>query len=126
MNRPLDETALHRSLRRVLPRSNNFDDINLAELQAELRTFGIDTPRKLRKLLLTHRREAIRIDRQPFDPLNERIQRSELGDAHYEHLRRRGIFFNWAGLVRVVLELHFGDRYREFRDRARRGRADAV
>ena len=126
MNRPLDEGALRRSLRRVLPRSNDFGSIDLGELQAELRTFGIDTPRKLRKLLLTHRREAIRIDRQPFDETNARIQRSELGTERYEYLRRRRIFFDWCGLVRVMLELQFGDRYRDYRLHSGRKAADAV
>jgi hypothetical protein len=126
MNRPLDESALRRCLRRVLPRPNNFGGIDLRELQAELRTFGIDTPCKLRKLLLTHRREAIRLDRQPFDELNARIQRSELGDERYEYLRRRRIFLNWAGLVRVMLELQFGDRYRDSRLHLGREGADAV
>ncbi len=126
MNRPLDEGTLQAALRRVLPRANNSGVIDLTELRSELMAFGIDTPLRLRALMLAHRHEALRIDREPFDKLNERIQRAELGDQRYAHISQRGLFFNWAGLVRLALELHFGNRYRAFRVRTDRGASNAV
>lgn len=118
MNRPLDEAAIPRVLRRVLPRPNNYAAADCGQLRDELRLLGIHTPRELRRLVLKHRRGALRIDREPFDALNEKIQQAELGRERYEYLRRRRIFFNWAGLVRVVLELEFGARYLNIRDRS--------
>lgn len=107
LNRPLDQIGIRATLRRVLPRRNDFGNIDFLELQSELHALGIDTPRKLRKFLLKHRRTVIGIDRQPFDELNARIQRSELGNERYVYLSLRRIFFNWAGLVRLALELQF-------------------
>jgi hypothetical protein len=117
MEHPLDEGAIQRILGDLFPRLNRFGSLDFTELLTELKAFGIDTPAKLRAVVLKHRREALRIDREPFDALNARLQREELGDARYAHLSRRRIFFNWAGLLRLTLELQFGERYRDFKDR---------
>jgi len=116
LNQPLNEARLARALRDLLPRRNEFGTINYRELIEELQAFDVTNLRQLRRLILRHRREAIRIDREPFDELNAKIQRKELGEETFLNLNRRKIFFNLEGLVRIILELNFGDRYREFRD----------
>ena len=112
--RPLDEAALVKGLRRLLPRKNDYGAINYTELLGELAHFGVATPRDLRQLILRHRHEAIRIDSEPFDALNARLYRAELGEAAFLYCERRRIFFNLAGLVRVILELEFEDKYRSY------------
>ena len=57
------------------------------------------------------------LDHEPFDPINARIHREELGNETFLYLGRRQIFFSWEALVRIILELHFGDKYREFADK---------
>lgn len=117
LRQPLTEAALATELHRLLPRRNNYCAVNYPELIEELRHFGIKNRRALRGLVLRNIREAVRIDREPLDSINARIYREEFGDERFLFLERRQIFFGWEGLVRVILELQFGDRYREFADR---------
>jgi hypothetical protein len=117
LNQTLTEALLASALRRLLPRRNDYGLINYPELIEELKTFGVTNLRQLRRLVLQHRREAIRIDREPFDAINARIQREEIGEEQFLYLQRRQIFFSWEALVRIILELHFGDRYREFAEK---------
>jgi hypothetical protein len=117
LRRPLSEATLAKSLRSMLPSRNGYCPVNYPELLGELRFFGILTSRQLRQLILRHRREAIEIDAQPLDTLNAKIYRKELGDEEFLFLARRRMFFGWEGLVRVILELEFGDRYRAYAEK---------
>jgi len=117
LRRPLDEVSLAKALRSLLPRRNGYCEVNCPELLAELRLFGILSLHRFRQLILRHRREAVRIDRAPLDAINTKIYREEIGTKQFSFLERRQIFFGWEGLVRVILELEFGDRYRAFAER---------
>jgi hypothetical protein len=126
LRQPLTEASLAKMFRRLLPRRNNYCAVNYPELLEELRYFGVQTRRALRKLVLRNVREASRIDQEPLDEINAKIYRSELGDGQFVFLERRRIFFGWEGLMRVILELEFGDMYREFaaqRDHSASGNA---
>ena len=113
-SRLLDERSLIQALRRTLPAKNNYCPINCSEILKELSHFGVHTRGQFRRLMLRHRRKAISIDREPMDETNNRIYRSELGDAKFSELEKRQMFFGWEGLVRIVLELEYGDAYRDF------------
>lgn len=117
LRQPLTEASLASAFHSLLPRRNNYRAVNYPELLDELRYFGVHNRRALRRLVLRNIREAVRIDREPLDQINTRVYRKELGDERYLFLARRSIFFSWEGLVRVILELEFADRYREFADR---------
>lgn len=80
------------------------------------------TRAQLRRVLLRHRLELRRIDREPFDLLNAKIQRNELGDARFLDLQRRQIFFNSAGLVRLALELEHDGKFEEYMSKTYRKR----
>jgi hypothetical protein len=108
---------LAKALFRLLPRLNNYCPIDYPELLQELRHFGIQNRWQLRRLVLKSVREAIQIDREPLDEVNARMYRKELGDEEFLFLERRRIFFGWEGLMRVILELGFGDQYREFAEK---------
>ena len=111
---PISERGLATVLRQTLPRRCNYTRVNYAELLGEAQHFGIKTFGQFRQLMLRHRRRAIAIDRKPFDALNERIQRRELGDAVYAEMIRKQIWFSWEGLTRLVFELELGERYAAF------------
>ena len=113
----LDERNLPKALQSLLPRKNHFSTVQYSELLSELRHFEVRNRGQLRRLILRHIREAIEIDGEPFDEINARIYRQEIGNERYEFLERRRIFFAWEGLMRVIMELEFGDRYREFAER---------
>jgi hypothetical protein len=119
LKQPLTEIVLAKDLCRLLPRQNNYCAVNHPELLGELQYFGIKNRRALRRLILKNIRKAIQIDREPFDALNAKIQREELGIERFLFLERRKIFFGLEGLMRIILELEFEDRYREFADRRR-------
>ena len=112
--RPISERGIATVLRQTLPRRCNYTRVNYAELVEEAQHFGVKTHGQFRQLMLRHRRRAIAIDREPFDALNERIQRRELGDGVYAEMVRKQIWFSWEGLTRLVFELEFGERYAAF------------
>jgi hypothetical protein len=117
LKQALDEKNLAKALQSVLPRKNNYCAVNYPELLSELQHFGVRERGQLRKLVLRNIHEAVRIDREPLDEMNTKIYREELGSEQYRFLERRQIFFGWEGLMRVIMELEFGDRYREFADK---------
>jgi hypothetical protein len=101
-------------LARLLPRSSNYHPPNYQELLEELRRFKLWTKGDLRRLVLRHRQEAIAIDRSPLNAVNIRIFRNEWGIAEFNERIRTGTWFSWEALVRIILELEFGDDYRSF------------
>jgi hypothetical protein len=111
---PLSRQNLPLVLCRLLPRASNYRSDNYDELLGELRHFGVLTKRQLRSLVLKYRHEAMRIDRAPLDALNLRIFRKEWGDTEVAERLRTGTWFTWAGLIHIILELKFGDSYRQF------------
>ena len=114
MRRLLDAKLLERDLRQLVPRANQFGEIEYHELLEDLQAFGVSTRALLRRLYLRHRKAVLSIDREPFDDLNAKIQRKELGDERFTYFQRRGIFYNPAGLLRLALELEHGDEFRQY------------
>ncbi len=114
MKAKLDAKILESDLIRLIPRANQFGDVAYGELLNDLCAFGVTTRAHLRRVLLRHRLKLRRIDREPFDPINARIQRKELGDVRFRDLQRRQIFFHSAGLVRLALELEHGEKFEEY------------
>jgi hypothetical protein len=98
----------------VLPRASNLHPQNFSELLSVLNLFGVATNVQFLMLLRKNRREAIRIDRAPLDAVNTRIYRDELGSREFYDRIRTNSWFSWEGLIRIILELEYGDRYRAF------------
>jgi hypothetical protein len=111
---PLTEAGMALEMARVLPMRNNFGIINFAELLSEVEAFGVATRGQLRKLLLKHRKELLRIDRDPIDEIHVRIYSEQYGRERVVDLLRRQLWFSWEGLMRIALELEFGEAYAEF------------
>jgi len=114
MKAKLDAATLASDLGKLIPRANQIGEVAYGELLNDLSAVGVTTRAQLRRVLLRHRLELRRIDREPFDPLNAKIQRSELGDARCRDLQRRQIFFNSAGLVRLALQLEYGEKFEHY------------
>jgi hypothetical protein len=121
--RALDEKSLTSAFHSLLPRKNNFATVNYSQAACGTAAFRCVQRRQLRKLVVKNIRAAVRIDREPLDAMNARIYRNDLGSEQYRFLERRQIFFAWEGLMRVILELEVGDRYREFSVKRDRGPA---
>jgi len=59
---------------------------------------------------MTHyRKRLMRIDNEPLDAWHERYYRSELGDQFVSDAVRRQYWFAYPALIRIALELKFGD-----------------
>lgn len=111
---PLTEVGMAKEMRRVLPRRNNFCEVNYAEILGEAIHYGITTRGALRKLLLRHRKKMSAIDREPINTLHIRIYSDDMGRALVNDLLRRQLWFGWEALFRLALELEFGEQYVAF------------
>lgn len=112
---PIALSYLYKLMRTLFPRQNDgASRAELAETIDELKTFSITTRRALRLLLKRHRRALLDIDKTPLDAKHQKLYREDLGDAVYYDLIRRQCWFCYPALVRLALELEFGDRYRVF------------
>ena len=114
MKAKLDSATLASDLGKLIPRANQFGEVAYDELLNDLNAFGVTSRAQLRRVLLRHRLELRRIDREPFDPLNANIQRGDLGDARFSDLQRRQTFYNSAGLVRLALKLEYGEKFENY------------
>ena len=114
--RPLSVRDVQAVLASLLPRASNYRAANYEELLKELQLFGVATKAQLRSVVLRHRREALQIDRSPLDTGNLQAFREEWGAANVKERLRTGTWFTWEGLIRIILELNFGEAYRTFAD----------
>jgi|SRR5665213_1064493 len=114
MARPLTACVLAGDLRRLVPRRNHSGVSSYAELLSDLRHFGVMNRAHLRRLMLRRIRAIRCLDAEPFDSLNERIQRDELGNAEHSCRWSKRVFFNTYGYVRLALEFEWGDRWRDY------------
>jgi hypothetical protein len=115
---PLTEEGILSVLRAALPKRNGYMVPNTAELLDEAQRFGINSRRKLRHLLLRHRRQLIADDRAALceAPYINHI-REDHGAAYVAEMQRKQRCFTWEGLVRNAFELEFGEAYETFANR---------
>lgn len=112
---PVDLDYLYKLMRSLFPKQNDCASLaDLAETIDELTTFSITTRRELRLLLKRHRQTLLDIDKTPLDAKHQKLYREDLGDDVYYDLIRRQCWFCYPALVRLALELEFGDRYETF------------
>ena len=112
---PLTEDGILSVLRTTLPKRNGYVAPNTAELLGEAQRFGITSRRKLRHLLLRHRRQLIADDRAAlFDAPYISHIREDHGPAYVTEMRRRQRCFAWEALVRNAFEIEFGEAYESF------------
>lgn len=114
IQQPLSQLGIQKEMTRVFPKRNNYGPINYRELMAEARAFGITTRGELRRVLLRHRKRVLPIDREPIDQLRVRIYSEDYGYDRVIDLLRRQFWFSWEALMRISLELEFGEAYEEF------------
>jgi hypothetical protein len=110
---PVNAAYLYKLMRNLFRRANDWASFHGSELVGELNRFGIQSRKQARLLLKRHRRAVIRIDRKPLDALHERLYLREQPDE-LRRFRRTGAWFAHTGLVRLALELEFGEPYDKF------------
>ena len=112
----LDEALVYKNLRSLFPKVNDYasSDSGYSEELNELRDFGITKNKQLRLLLKKHRKQIITIDRSPIDIYHQRMYLEEMGAEKFNNHIRKNYWFAYSGLLRIALELEFGDKYEQY------------
>jgi len=110
----LNESILYGILKDTFPAQNDYSQADYKEELAELKHFGISTVFELETLLQKHRDQILEIDADPVDEQSENVYREMYGDAEIDENLEKGFWFALPGLLRLAMELEFGDSYKEF------------
>jgi hypothetical protein len=117
-NQRLNQALLYKVLRNAFPKKNDFyhSDAGYTEELDELNHFGISTVKELKLLLKKHRRKILEIDRSPMDKYYQKMYREEIGAIVFKDFIRRQYWFAYPALLRLALELEFGEKYETYAD----------
>ena len=107
--KPLSGDAILRVMASIFPRRNDYGQGSFEELVPELAKFGITTRGKFHRLMIKHRKELLRIDRDRLSPAEERQYAEWWGATFVKEAVRRQYWFAYPGLVRIAAELEFGE-----------------
>ena len=110
----LNESLVYEILKDIFPSQNDYYQSDYKEELAELKHFGISTELELESLLQKHLNQILEIDADPVDEQSEKVYRAEYGDAEIDENLEKGFWFSLSGLLRLALDLEFGDSYKEF------------
>lgn len=106
---PLTGELIHRHMRAIFPKRNDYGEASFEELVPELARLGIRTTGSFRNLMTKHRRKLLRIDRDRLLPFEERQFAEDFGAAFVKDALRRQYWFAYPALVRIAAELEFGE-----------------
>ncbi|MFO1253582.1 MAG: hypothetical protein U1E77_21150 [Inhella sp.] len=125
MEQRLSGELIHRQMRRIFPKRNDFGGASFDELVPELAALGVQTRAQFKRLMTKHRRALLRIDRDRLKPWEIRAFSEWRGAASVKDCLRRNYWFAYPALVRTAAELEFGERA-EVRDEEDATQAGAV
>ncbi len=104
-------------LTRFFPARHDDYECGYVEELRELNDFGITTDRQLVDLLQKRAAEAMGIDRSPMNDYDIHLYSDDLGKEFVARRLREGFWFSYPALLRIALELEYGDRYVEYANR---------
>ncbi|RYZ56447.1 MAG: hypothetical protein EOP49_00365 [Sphingobacteriales bacterium] len=110
----LNEVTLYQTLKEAFPSQNDFYETDYHEELQELNDFGIATVGQLKSFLAKHRLTVLAIDADPLDEFHEQHYKNEYGDALVDERIKGGYWFAFPALLRIAMELEFGDAYRQY------------
>lgn len=105
---PLTGPAIHKVMRRLYPRRNDYGTASFDELVPELTRFGVITVGRFERLMKRHRRQLLVIDQSPMKREELEFYAREFG-ADTKDAVRRGYWFAFPALVRTAAELEWGE-----------------
>jgi hypothetical protein len=113
----LNPKSVHEVLKRFFPaRNDNFECDYVEELR-ELNDFGITTEEQLVCLLQKKLVEVMKIDRSPMTEFDIRMHSEAEGAESVAKRLREGFWFSYPGLLRITLELEYGEAYEAYADK---------
>ena len=112
----LSKSLVYKNLCALLPKANNYvaSESGYSEELIELKYFGITTNKQLRLLLKKQRKQLIAIERSPIDAYHQKMYKEEMGAKKFNDHTRKNYWFAYPGLLRIALELEFGERYKTY------------
>jgi hypothetical protein len=110
----LTPDGVHRILKRFLPAQNDDFGCDYVEEMHELADFQITMEEQLADLLQRRATEVMEIDRTPMDDFHIRQYSDDLGEQFVANRLRNGFWFSYPALLRIALELEFGERYQGY------------
>ena len=110
----LDANKVYEILRSLLPEKNDYYEADYKEELEELRVFNINTEDDLRLLIETHLETMSQIDEEPIDEYHQKVYSEQLGADFVNDALKRKYWFAFPALLRLALELEFGDDYLDY------------
>jgi len=107
--RPLSGELIHKVMKGIFPKRNDYGTASFDELVPELARFGIDTVGKLRALMTKHHRRLLKIDRDPLATWEQRHFSESFGKEFVDDAVKKQYWFAYPALVRIAAELEFGE-----------------
>ena len=113
----LTPDGVHAILKRFLPAQNDDFECDYVEELHELADFRITTEEQLADLLQKRAGEVMEIDRSPMDDFHVRLYSQDLGEQFVANRLRNGFWFSYPALLRIALELEFGESYKNYAEK---------
>jgi len=108
---PLTPSAVYEALKQVFPAQNDDYECSYTEELQELNDFGISTEEQLLNLLRKRKGAVMEIDRSPMNQAEIQMHSAD-GKEEFSAARiRKGYWFSYPALLRIALELEFGEAY---------------
>lgn len=101
----------------LFPSQNDFLKSDYEAELKELLDFGVDNVEKFKKLMTRHRTKLLEIDSEPLDEQHLKWYREENIIENLELKIEKGFWFAFPGLIRIGLELEFGEKYKLYADK---------
>ncbi|MOA20085.1 hypothetical protein D3C78_1405050 [compost metagenome] len=80
----------------------------------ELLYLGVTTKLALLDIIVKHRETLLEIDAEPLDEEHIRWYSADYGEEYVNARVENGYWFSFQALLRIALELEFGERYQEY------------
>ena len=113
----LNQKEIYEILSQTLPEQNDFYKTDFSEELKELLYFGIDSKISLLDLVVKHRENVLEIDAEELDDFHFKYYSEEYGKDYVNTRVENKFWFSYSGLLRIILELEFGEDYRDYADK---------
>lgn len=113
----LTQNDIYEVLKQTLPEQNDFAETNYSEELEELLHFGIENKIALLDMIVKHRDAVLKIDAEPLDEHHIKWYSDDYGKDYVQDRIKNKFWFAYPALLRIILELEFGDRYKSYADK---------
>ena len=105
---------LYQILKDNFPKQNDTNNSSYDEVLNELVHFGINTKQKIIQTISKHKSKILEIDSEELDEFHIEYYSKEFGSEYIKDKIENKYWFAYQGLVRIMLELEFGESYVEY------------